>query len=153
MIPLPASFALIIVVVALCFTQRTLHRQHAAYVYGVGCASHFLMFEYMKLDGIAYPWVLDYFVAAIISSAVITALQNLPAYTKFHQRLQWISLASIAINGVGVLVQYLNLDILIYQVLALSLLLILLRELWRDGGHFEVSRNSGFFSGLRWPAI
>jgi len=153
MISLSITALFVVLVIALCFTQTTLAKQHAAYVYGFGCASHFLIFEYMNLNEVVYHWSLYYIVAAFMSSLVITALQNLPTYTKFHQRLQWIALSSIAVNGVGVLVQELSLDIMIYQLLSFALYLALIWELSRNGRHFDISKDTGLFSHLRWPAI
>ena len=153
MIQLSISACLIVFVVGLCLSQKRLERQHAAYVYAFGCAAHFLGFEYMKLKGIGYPWALDYIVAGFISLAIIIQLQNMTEYTKFHKRLQWIALCSIAVNGFGVMVQYLNLELMYYQGMAFTLYLILIGELLKDGRYIRLSRNTGVFRYLRWPAI
>jgi len=153
MIPDSVIGLLVAFTLIVSFFQRTPERQHAAFVYGVICAAHFMVFERFKLGGVLFYWPIYYMAAGAFSLLIIMGIHNLPAYTKFHERLQCIALASIGVNFIGGAIQYLDGSLMIYQGLALALYLILIKEILTDGGHTRASKDTGLFRHFLWPSV
>lgn len=148
MISVTITGFLVVLTLALCLTQKTIERQHAAGVYAAGCAFHFLLFEWIRLKGIVYPEAIYYIGAAAFSLGIVMGIQRLPYYTKFCARLQLIAIASIIINFAGGAIQYAGGSLLTYQACALVLYLVLLVELYTDGRHTRVAKDRGLFRNL-----
>ena len=137
-------------VVSLCVIQSTLGRKHACYVYGIVCAGHYLAITGLHTFDVSHPWWLHQFTAAVAPVLVVFLLQNLPEYTKFHERLQWLAAVSILANGAGWLFQLLELNPALYSMLAYTLYGALVILLLMDGRNARVCRNTGWFNIFRW---
>lgn len=153
MISITLTGLMVSVVVALCLVQRTVERQHAAYVYAAGCAFHFLIFEWIRLKGIVYPEPFYYIGASVFSLGIVMGIHKLPHYTRFHQHLQRIAIASIVINFMGGAIQWAWDSVLVYQILAFALYLVLIVELYTDGRHTRVAKDRGLFHNLFWNTV
>lgn len=142
------SFALIGVVFGLCLSQSSKDRQQAAVLYGNACIFHFMAFELMDAMSINYPWYSYYIAAGFLAAVVVEKLQRMEVYTKFHERLQFIAILSIVINGVFGLIEFWGLDFNYYYAASVTLYLYLIKELLTNGMVQRVPRNDGVYMRL-----
>lgn len=140
---------LLMIAAVCCLTQKTKERMFACYVYAGVSVLHYLFFEILyalqREYAITSPWQLYYFSAAVCSVLIINLLHRLKDYTRFHEKLQWVATASIAVNGLGWLLRVLEQNPAIYTSLAYTLYVILILITRQDGRNERVCRDSGRF--------